>query len=46
MILEFMEQIDQNKNSSIDYREFIAATVRRKLFGNARNSKKNFNLIV
>lgn len=46
MILNFMEQIDQNMNSSIDYREFIAATVRRKLFGNANNSKKNFNLIV
>ena len=41
-----MEQIDQNKNSSIDYREFIAATVRRKLFGDAHSAKKNFNLIV
>ena len=46
MILDFMEQIDQNKNSSIDYREFIAATVRRKLFGDAHSAKKNFNLIV
>ena len=29
---EFILQIDQNKNDKIDYREFIAATIYKKLF--------------
>jgi hypothetical protein len=29
---EFILSIDQNKNDKIDYREFIAATIYKKMF--------------
>ena len=37
---------DQNKNKRIDYREFIAATVRKQLFDSENSREQNFNLLV
>lgn len=39
LVKSIIEACDQNKNNKIDYREFIAATVRKQLF-NTENSRE------
>ena len=46
MIQMFLTNIDQNNNNEIDYREFIAATIRKKLFGDKDNTEKNMSLLI
>jgi calcium-binding protein CML len=46
IVNQFLKSLDQNKNEMIDYREFLAANIRKMLFQSVNKEEENFQNMV